>query len=303
MNHTHRMFALSALALALAACSSPPERNHALERAQSGYSAAAANPQVAMYAPEELKSAGDSLATTRKTWSDGAARSRVDHQAYMTQQRIAIAQDTASRLAAQAVTTGAAAERDRMRLAQRTSEVDSAQRQLAMSEQGNAQKSAALATADAMAERDKARIARREARVLDLETQLQELNARKTDHGMVVTLGDVLFDSGRHQLLPEAARNMNKLGEFFRRNPRSTASIEGHTDSVGDASANLSLSDRRAHAVLDTLVALGVASRQLSTKARGEATPVASNDTPSGRQQNRRVEIVFAPQSEDVSLR
>ncbi len=291
---TQRFFCLTTLALALAACSSTPDRNSALDDARARVVAAQASPQVAGLAPDELGRAAASLRVAEKAWADGGKSVDVDHLAYLTSQRVTIAQNTAASKAAQAVTAGAAAERDQVRLALRTNEADKAQQQLAAAQQSNAQKSAALAEAEAAALRDKARVDRRDARVSDLEQQLKELNAKKTERGMVVTLGDVLFNSGEAQLLPDGARNMSKLAEFFKRNPENKASIEGYTDSQGSASANQDLSDRRARAVMSTLVSLGVPADRLSTKGFGEEMPTASNGTAAGRQLNRRVEIVFA---------
>jgi outer membrane protein OmpA-like peptidoglycan-associated protein len=291
-----RVLSLVTLAGTLAACSSMPDRNANLDRASGSYKSAQSDPQVAALAPDELKAAGDSLRVADKAWTDGVAPATVDHLAYMTSQRVVIAQETAASKAAQAVTAGAAAERDRTRLAVRTNEADLAQEKLALSQQSNAQKAGELAAADANAQRD-------QARVNDLEMQLKDLNAKKTDHGMVVTLGDVLFDSGKSKILPGGARNMVKLADFFKRNPQSKASIEGYTDSVGAANANFELSERRAGAVMTALVDHGVPADRLSTKAHGAENPVASNGTAAGRQMNRRVEIVFAPNSEGVSTK
>ena len=292
--HT-RLFALVTLTAALAACSSLPDRNSALDQARINFNAAQSNPQVATLAPNELKSAGESLRAAEQTWTDGGKPATVDHLAYLSSQRVVIARDTASSRAAELVTTNAAAERDKLRLDVRTLEADRAQRQLAIAEQANAQKASELAAADAAAQRDQAQARRRDEQVIDLELQLKELNAKQTERGMVVTLGDVLFDSGKSQLLPGATVNMAKLAGFFSRNPQRTASIEGYTDSIGNGSANQALSQRRADAVMTALVQLGVRPDRLSTRAFGEEQPVASNDTVVGRQMNRRVEIVFAP--------
>lgn len=290
-------FLISATLVAtLAACSATPEQNSALDQARSHLGAASGDPQVTTLAPEELKRATESLDVAERTWRDGGSKTRVDHLAYMTAQRVTIAQDTASSRASQAVVASAAAERDKMRLGLRTQQADKAEQQLAASEQRNA-----LQSADAL--RDKARVERRDARVRELEMQLKGLDAKKTDRGMVLTLGDVLFDSGQARLLDDGSRNMIKVADFFKRNPGNTASIEGYTDSVGGASANLGLSDRRAQAVMAALVGLGVQADHLSTKAHGESMPTASNDTAAGRQMNRRVEIVFAPQAEAVTLK
>ena len=176
-----------------------------------------------------------------------------------------------------------------MRLALRTREADVAQQQLIASQRSDAQKTTELASEQARTEQSQARVA-------DLESELRALNATKTDRGMVVTLGDVLFDSGESRLSPGGTRNMAKLADFFKRYPERSATIEGYTDSVGADSANLLLSERRASSVMTALVGLGVPSDRLSTRAHGSQMPVADNGTAAGRQMNRRVEVVIAPQ-------
>lgn len=302
MNHRHLVI-LGVLAATLAACGTAPQRNDALEQARSRFGGASNDPQVSTLAPDELRRAGQSLQVAERAWSDGGTLTTVDHLAYLALQRVTLAQETAWSRAAQAVTAGAGAERDRMRLEQRTGEADAAARQLAASQRSNVRQSAELAEAEAAAQRDQARIERRDMRVSDLEAQLKDLNARKTDRGIVVTLGDVLFDTGQARLLPEGTRNMIKLADVFRQDPRRRASVEGYTDSTGNADANVALSARRAMAVRTALVDLGVSPDRLSTQAHGASHPAASNATAAGRQMNRRVEIVFAPQAGDVSLR
>ena len=137
----------------------------------------------------------------------------------------------------------------------------------------------------------------------DLESQLNALNAKKTERGMVVTLGDLLFDSGKSKVLAAGSQSMAQLAEFFQRNPERTATIEGYTDNVGSEESNRRLSDRRADAVKTVLVRLGVPANRLSTQGHGEDLPVASNDTPAGRQMNRRVEVVISPDADVVSAR
>lgn len=277
-----RILVVATLTAALAACSAVPERNSSLDQARSRYVSAQANPQINALAPDELKSAGESLRVAEKAMTDGSPTTTVDHLAYMTAQRVVIAQETASSRASQAITTGAAAERDKLRLGMRTAEADSAQRQLVQSQQT---------------------LQRSDARISSLESELKELNAKATPRGMVVTLGDVLFKTGQSQLQPASAIDLAKLAGFFKRNPERSASIEGHTDSVGSASANHTLSERRANAVMTALVQLGVPADRLRTQAFGEENPTASNDNTTGRQMNRRVEIVFASQGAAISPR
>jgi outer membrane protein OmpA-like peptidoglycan-associated protein len=294
-----RIFVLSALATALAACASIPERNSALDLAHSRFTSLQNDAQNSKSAPEEMQRAAESLRVADQAWTRKESASTVDHLAYLASQRVTIAQETASSRTSQAITAGAAAERDKMRLALRTREADTANQQLVVSQRSDAQKTAELAQAEASAASEKARMDLSKARVLDLESQLKELNAKQTERGMVVTLGDVLFDSGQSRLLPGGTRNMVKLADFFKRNPERSASIEGYTDSIGSDSANYLLSERRAGAVMSALVNLGVAADRLSTRAHGAEMPVADNGTSVGRQMNRRVEIVFAPQRTD----
>lgn len=282
---------LLVIASLFAACSSVPSTNSALDQARDRYQAAQGDSQITTLAAEELKQAGRSLSDATQAWEDQEPDATVDHLAYMALQHVVVAEETAAGRAAQAVTANAAAERERMRLALRTDEADRARADLDQSRRRNELMTAAQAEADAAAKREEERS---EARVEELEAQLLELNAKKTDRGMVLTLGDVLFDTGRAQIRAEGSRNMQKLAEFLKRYPEARASIEGHTDSVGSAESNYILAQRRADSVQSALTGLGVPAASLSTRAHGPDIPVATNDTASGRQMNRRVEIVFA---------
>ncbi len=268
-----RILVVSSLTAVLAACSSVPDRNSALDQARSRYVSAQADPQINALAPDELNSAGESLREAELALRERSPTSTVDHLSYMTSQRVVIAQETASSRASQAITTGAASERDRLRLDMRTMEADTAQRQLAQSRQD---------------------LQRGDARITSLEAELRELNAKETPRGMVVTLGGVLFRTGQSQLLPASTSDISKLAEFLTRNPERAVSIEGHTDSVGNANFNQLLSERRAQAVMTALTRMGIPAEQLRTQGFGEGNPIASNDNATGRQMNRRVEIVIA---------
>lgn len=294
---TTRLLTLIALTATLAACSTVPERNSDLDRARGRFNMAQRDAQVVTLAPEELNLARTTMDQAQNAWDKGQPKATVDHLAYMTAQRVIVAQETASSRASQAITASAAAERDKLRLAQRTAEADLARQQLAASERSNAQKTNELAQADAAAKQDQARIDYSDARARALELELKDLNAKKTERGFVVTLGDVLFDSGQDRLLPEGAGYMVRLAEAFKRNTALQASIEGYTDNVGSTSANFELSERRAKTVMAALLGQGVLANQLSVRGMGENSPNASNDTAAGRQMNRRVEIIFAPNS------
>lgn len=137
----------------------------------------------------------------------------------------------------------------------------------------------------------KAQIA--EQRAQSLQQELAELRAEKTDRGIVVTLGDVLFDTGKATLKPGAYSTVDRLADVLKQSPERMVIIEGYTDSVGSEAFNQVLSERRAEAVQAALFERGVASQQIQVIGKGESSPVASNDNAAGRQQNRRVELIF----------
>jgi OmpA-OmpF porin, OOP family len=115
---------------------------------------------------------------------------------------------------------------------------------------------------------------------------------RLMGEGRVVTRG-ILFDTGSDRIRPESTPTLNEIGEMLRSHSDLSLRIEGHTDSVGSASANQALSERRAAAVRQHLIErFGVDGGRLESVGIGEANPVDGNDTPEGRQNNRRVELV-----------
>jgi outer membrane protein OmpA-like peptidoglycan-associated protein len=128
----------------------------------------------------------------------------------------------------------------------------------------------------------------------ELQRQIDALKAKPTDRGLVLTLGDVLFESGRAELKPGATSNLGQLVAFLAKYPSRTVAIEGHTDSVGGEDYNLGLSQRRADSVRSHLVSRGVDAARITATGAGESAPVASNESAAGRQQNRRVEVIIS---------
>ena len=127
-----------------------------------------------------------------------------------------------------------------------------------------------------------------------LRREIAELNAKETERGLVVTLGDTLFETGNSQLKGNAFANLGKLSAFLNQYPERNLVIEGHTDSVGNKSSNQALSQRRADSVRQYLLQQGVAANRLTAFGKGEDAPIASNDSVSGRALNRRVEVIIA---------
>lgn len=124
--------------------------------------------------------------------------------------------------------------------------------------------------------------------------ELEEMKAEQTARGLVLTLSDVLFDTGQAELKQGSMMAMDRLANFMKDNPERNLMIEGHTDARGSEQLNAELSSRRANAVALALTERGIASDRLRTIGLGEGYPVASNDTAAGMQQNRRVEVVIS---------
>ncbi|MFP5419759.1 MAG: OmpA family protein, partial [Gammaproteobacteria bacterium] len=114
------------------------------------------------------------------------------------------------------------------------------------------------------------------------------------DRGMVITLGDVLFNTNQAQLSAGGINNVTKLADFLNKYPQRKVLIEGHTDSTGSASYNQALSERRAEAVQKALTERGIDGGRIAMRGYGKSSPVANNETAAGRQLNRRVEIVLS---------
>ena len=127
-----------------------------------------------------------------------------------------------------------------------------------------------------------------------LEEQIVNLATAQTDRGLVMTLGDVLFDAGEARLKASANRTVLKLVQFLQLNPRRIVRIEGYSDSSGKREENLALSRARAQTVADALTDLGIDAKRVEVQGFGESFPVAENASAKGRAQNRRVEILFS---------
>jgi OmpA-OmpF porin, OOP family len=134
-----------------------------------------------------------------------------------------------------------------------------------------------------------------------MQQELKDLQAKQTDRGMVLTLGDVLFDTGKSTLKPGAYATIDRLANVLNKTQSAKVTIEGHTDSTGSDETNQTLSEQRAMAVQSALMQRGVSGSQIASLGKGETTPVAGNDSASGRQANRRVELIFSQDASRVA--
>jgi outer membrane protein OmpA-like peptidoglycan-associated protein len=273
------------LGLALCACVSTPQPNAALESARAAVQTAESDPNVSKYAALDMEAARKDLAI-----ADDAAlhhnEAAIAQPAYLAAQNARLAQMHGAAKADDARVAAGQAERDQIVLATRNREVQNAK--MATNE-------AKMQTSEALDQRDQAAQTAAQAtqEAARLQAEVDQLKATPTSRGLVLTLGDVLFDTGRSELNPGSSRKLDQLAQFLSEHKERRVQIDGFTDSVGSDSYNEELSRRRADAVKSALLVRGIDSSRISTQGYGKAYPVANNTDSGGRQLNRRVEVVI----------
>lgn len=259
LNRTLLHGALTLSLLGLAACASPPPPNPTLQQAEAQVTALGQNPAVARYAAQEAERARQYLALAQASARNGADDTVVTHQAYLAGQQAEIARQ----LAAAKLSREEVARADALR----------GQKLLA---------SQAQQTREAQAEADR------------LRQQIPDMQARQTPRGVVLTLGNALFQPNSAELVPGAATQLDRLTAVLKQHPDSRVEIDGYTDSSGNETQDLGLSQLRAEAVQRALTERGIEPSRVIARGRGDASPVASNETDLGRAMNRRVEVLIA---------
>lgn len=289
-----KRFFIMTLVLPLAACSTLPESVGELEDARQLVSAVDRDPVAAKVAAQNLTRAKQALQRAEEAYDEGEDLEDIRHHAYVAARHAEIAQERAAESRARTEINQSEATRTRVLLQARERQAAEA-RSLAEARGEEAERS----TAEAERQRERAEMAVAEASRLtdelaNIELELENVKAEQTNRGLVLTLGDVLFDTAEAALKPGAGKAMDRLAAFLRDNPARSLLIEGHTDARGTDEFNEDLSARRAGAVRDALVAQGIDPQRLRTVGLGEAYPVATNETTAGQQENRRVEIVVS---------
>jgi outer membrane protein OmpA-like peptidoglycan-associated protein len=275
---------LAGLAL-LAGCASSPEAPDGAAEVRASLNALQSDAALGPLAPEAIAEAEAAVQIAEA--STDVRPEVASHRVYVADRKVEIARALAQARHAEQERAALVAQREEARLAARTREAE------------RARLDADLARADAQSARLEADAARTEAQTayqetVELQREIEQLQARPTDRGLVLTLGDVLFETGRADLKPGSVARLDQLADFMQRHPERSVVVEGHTDSVGSDESNLLLSQRRAESVKAYLLRRGLDPSRVTTTGLGESMPVASNDDPGGRQQNRRVEIVVS---------
>jgi len=279
-------------AILLASCASAPTKPAGSAEVRAKLTALQSDPALANGAPVAMKDAETAVVVAEMSQKDLALAA---HRVYIADRKVDTARALAQTQSAEAERKALTEAGDKARLDARTREADLAKSDALVARAENAEQKVIAGQAQANA--DAAQVASNASRqqALELQRQLEILQARPTDRGLVLTLGDTLFATGKSELKSGATVNLDRLTAFMNEYPQRTASIEGYTDSMGSDEMNQSLSQRRADAVKGYLVGQGVSSTRLSASGRGESSPVADNESATGRQQNRRVEVVISP--------
>ena len=297
-----RVASVVGLLIVAGGCASSAQQRAArsqFERAQAAYQQAEADPNVQMYAQGRL---ADAQKTLREAEQAKHSDERL-HLSYLAEKKALLASVTGATGKTEQNMEQLRRETSDVLLQKRDRELKAARTE-SDTKAREAEQWRRLAEARIKEDEAKARTARptddteakalaaEQAKAAALANELASLKAQHTDRGMVLTVGDVLFAPGRAEVGPGAQRSIDKLAEFLRTYSKRNVLIEGHTDSLGNEDFNVKLSQQRADAVRDLLIARGVSPQRIRTKGYGPKFPVVDNDSAAGRQQNRRVEVL-----------
>jgi outer membrane protein OmpA-like peptidoglycan-associated protein len=264
------------------------------------------------FAKEKLIAAQISLQKTQE-----AVRGNVDKKkvAELAKETIRLAYEAQSLSEERSMEASLVAERQAKAEEKARLERESQQSELARAEEERRRAEAEAAQARAQAEQERSRLKAEEAQRQESAARMAAERAQQekaalrakllaqfnailptndSERGLVVNLGDVLFDTGKYTLRQEAVVLLARFSGTVLNYPELSIRSEGHTDSTGSAELNQKLSEQRANAVRDFLISQGLATEKVTSIGRGLAEPVADNQTAAGRQKNRRVELIIS---------
>lgn len=296
--------AILTAALAISACATAPKNSQAVEEARTAVSTAESDPGVTKYAPTELQRARNLLTNAEgAVKQNGPTDVTATHYAYLATQTAKIAQQRAAEQTAIARLAAGETDRNKILLSARENEANNAlaRAQVAQSQAQAAQSAAEQARNEALNAQSEKAAAQAEAQ--RLADELQNVKTAQTSRGLVLTLDDVLFDTGRSELKPGARRALDQIAQFLNEHADRRVQVEGFTDSQGPDQYNLELSQKRADAVASAIIQRGIEAQRVRALGYGEEYPVAGNDNAGSRQLNRRVEIIVANGDEAIPAR
>jgi len=238
------------------------------------------------------KRAEDAEAEAQRQQQEAATQQRAAAQAQAAAQQAEATAQTEAQQRQEADAARTAAEQAKAQADEARQQADQARQQAEAAQQQAAQQAQA---ADQARQQAEAQTAQLRARLLQQLNQV--LQTRDTARGLIVSMPDVLFDTGKANLRPAARERLAKVAGILLAYPDIRVEIDGYTDSTGTLAFNEKLSQERAAGVESYLAQEGVAGTSMTTQGFGPSDPIASNSTSAGRQQNRRVEMVVSGES------
>lgn len=300
MRHpTSYVVMIAAAGALLAGCASTPRRSPELTQARNAVETLSSKPRAMDAAGTDLKEARAQLDRAEAALRDGKPMDEVNQSAYLALRHAQAGEARVDAARAQAEVAQSTQQRQQLLLEAQKHQTMTAQQQ-AQSAQQQAQ-AAQSQTQQARMQAQQAQQQLASERQQYNQLQKEQLGAQQTEQGMVVSLSNVLFSTGKATLQPGAHLELDRLASYLKDHPKQRVIIEGNTDNTGSAEGNQKLSAARAQAVAQSLELRGVPQSQYQTIGLGEAYPVASNETSAGRQQNRRVDVVFSSASGQFS--
>lgn len=304
------LFLAAATAVALAACASAPTTNPQLTRIESDLRAAYSDKYIAQYGQADLAQAETALTAARKSMRS-RDREEMQHELTMAEGYVNLGEIHGQQERVKADIAALKVSQDQIRLEARDRQINRANDAASASRADaafanqqamNQAESSRLETAAALLATQNAELATQQAalatqtadqKLAAMREQLRDYDMKMTELGATLVLRDVMFETNSSQLRSGAVNRLNPLINYLKSSPETAIRVEGHTDSTGSDLHNDGLSLERASAVARALQANGTLSNSIQSFGFGETKPIASNDTVSGREQNRRVEITL----------
>src|SRR3954468_13617439 len=284
-------------ALAITGCETAPPTSGAVEQARQAVSTAESDPNVSKYAPTELQRARTLLTNAEGSVKENGAKDPgAAHYAYLSTQMAHVAEQRAHEQVAIARLQAGETERQKILLSARENEANQA-----VAQARQAQSAAEQARSEA--QNAQSEMAAAQAESQRLAAGLQNGKTAQTSRGLVLTLDDVLFDTGRAELKSGSRRTIEQIAQFLSQHTERRVQVEGFTDRQGADDYNLELSQKRADAVAQAIIQSGVEAQRVRALGYGEEFPVATNANAGSRQLNRRVEIVVSNGDEAIPSR
>lgn len=268
-------FAVVTSAALLAACATrPPVRNEQLDQARNTVHSLEQDPDAQRVAANQLHAARHDLQRANAAFAKHRSSATVNYLAYLANREAEAGKAYTDEYRARQGLAKGKEERSRILLDARNREIQQAR---------------------AAAQTAQQRVRSEQSQLREEKRQLSALKARQTARGLQLTLAsNLLFSNASSTLKAGGTQQLGRLADFMRRHPKTRIIIEGYTDNRGPAAYNQRLSQARAQAVADAIESEGVSQSRIQAIGRGENFPVASNATPAGRLQNRRVDIILS---------